>query len=77
MFKKFSLPILLGIAVSVLSPNVAMAKSHKHKADDRHRSQFEFKTNPHQYYDLGYDAWGNRVAYGVGFYDPWGKRIIP
>ena len=75
MLKKFSLPILLGLAIALLSPAMATAKSHKPKKDYQQQIRFEFKTNRHRYYDLGYDAWGNRVAYGVGFYDPWGKWI--
>lgn len=87
MFKKLRLPLLLvlGAALTMLSPSAAQAKRHEH---ERHHSRFSvyFGVSPRYYapapgyYGNGYyDRWGywhphhfRHGPYPYGYYDAWG-----
>ncbi len=57
MFKRFRLPALvLGTALTLLSPSMALARHYKR--EHHHRFSFYFGYGPRHYVNGYYDRWG-------------------
>jgi hypothetical protein len=80
MWKKLGLPTLvLGTALSVLSPGAALARDHDERYQRREWREHRYRPRirAHFYYGPAYsngyyDRWGYWHPYRGGYYDRWG-----
>ena len=79
MWKKLGLPTLvLGTALSVLSPGAALARDHDDRYEQHARREWRRpRFRAHFYYGPSYargyyDRWGYWHPYRGGYYDRWG-----
>ncbi len=87
MLKKLGLPALvMGVALSILSPTAALARDHdrdwrherhEYREHERHVWREHFRPGFGVYVGPQvngyYDRWGNWHPYVNGFYDQWGN----
>ena len=73
MFNKFKLPaMVLGTALTVLSPTMAQARDYE-REHHRHRFSVMFGVGSRHYADGYYDRWGYWHPNRPGYYDRWGR----